>query len=297
MNRKEKLLNGIEFANPRVKGIEIGALCRPILSKLESQVFYVDYANKVFLQDRYKADPNVNIDEIVEVDGIWGKDSLAQATSAFSPVDYVLASHVIEHVPDLISWLQEIESVLSAQGRLTLAIPDQRYTFDHARNQTRLADLLNAYFCKARVPMAREVMEHVLSNQHVDVVQAWQGQYPSRRINTVQELNEVAWLAQDIAQNGNYHDVHCWTFTPLSFCLLMEDLARLELINFRCSAFYDTQTNDIEFFAQLEKSANRDQILESWTRLQSSLRRLDPLPKQPKVGRSFKAWIRRHLRG
>ena len=36
------------------KGIEIGALCSPIVEKNDGNIFYVDYADKAFLQNRYK---------------------------------------------------------------------------------------------------------------------------------------------------------------------------------------------------------------------------------------------------
>ncbi len=54
------------------------------------------------------------------------------------PADLLVASHVIEHVPDLITWLREIASVLKPTGQARLAIPDRRYTFDLLRVETQL---------------------------------------------------------------------------------------------------------------------------------------------------------------
>jgi predicted SAM-dependent methyltransferase len=35
----------------------------------------------------------------------------------------VIASHVIEHTPDLVTWLAEIRAILQPNGTLRLAIP------------------------------------------------------------------------------------------------------------------------------------------------------------------------------
>ncbi len=267
MDRAQKILYEIDFQNPATKGLEIGPLCRPIVSKKNGNIFYVDYADKAFLQKRYQNDPDVNILEIVETDGIWGANSLADAAREFSPVDYVIASHVIEHVPDLTSWLQEINQVLVPGGKVSLVIPDKRYTFDFARSLTSLADVLGAYFCRYRIPMPREVIDHVLSHQHIHVIDAWKGIYPAKRINTVDDLNGVALLSNDILKNNSYHDVHCWVFTPISFCKLMLELSRLELCNFLCSNFFNTQQNELEFFIHLEKSDNKKLIIASWEKI------------------------------
>jgi SAM-dependent methyltransferase len=289
MNRTQKILFEIDFKNPLVRGIEIGPLCRPIVEKKDGNIFYVDYADKAFLQKRYQHDPDVNIFEIVDTDGIWGANSLADAIREFSPVDYVIASHVIEHVPDVISWLQELDQVLMPGGRVSLVIPDKRYTFDFARSLTSIADLLGAYFGRYRIPMPREVIDHVLSHQHLHVVDAWNGAYPPKRIHTIDDLNGVAQLANDILKNNSYHDVHCWVFTPLSFCKLMLEFSRLELCNFLCRNFFNTQRNELEFFVQLQKSDNRKVIIESWEKI---IDLLEPSQKKSLVARGF-SYVRR----
>jgi 2-polyprenyl-3-methyl-5-hydroxy-6-metoxy-1,4-benzoquinol methylase len=45
----------------------------------------------------------------------------------------IAAHHVIEHVPDLIYWFEQIESLLAEDGSLCLSVPDRRYTFFYFR--------------------------------------------------------------------------------------------------------------------------------------------------------------------
>jgi 2-polyprenyl-3-methyl-5-hydroxy-6-metoxy-1,4-benzoquinol methylase len=47
------------------------------------------------------------MDKLVEVDAIWGQNTLTEALKG-QQVDYIVASHVIEHVPDLIHFLIQI---------------------------------------------------------------------------------------------------------------------------------------------------------------------------------------------
>jgi hypothetical protein len=74
MNRREKLVGGLNLATAR--GIEIGPLCQPIVDKAESQVLYVDHADTESLRRKFASDPNVDVDKILDIDGVWGGQSL-----------------------------------------------------------------------------------------------------------------------------------------------------------------------------------------------------------------------------
>jgi SAM-dependent methyltransferase len=50
--------------------------------------------------------------------------------------DFVLASHVLEHVANPLRALQEWKRVLSPQGTMLVIVPDRRGTFDHRRAPT-----------------------------------------------------------------------------------------------------------------------------------------------------------------
>ena len=64
----------------------------------------------------------------------------------------------------------------------------------------------------------------------------------------VHSLDE-ARSAISAARAGHYLDVHAWCFTPASFRVLIEDLATLDYIKCRETAFFPTEGN--EFFIAL----------------------------------------------
>ncbi|MCG8373181.1 MAG: class I SAM-dependent methyltransferase, partial [Balneolales bacterium] len=79
----------------------------------------MDHASTEALRAKYRDDSSVDISKIVEVDYIWGNENPFPTKSGQNKFDYVLASHVVEHVPDLIGWLKEIHSVLRVGGILS----------------------------------------------------------------------------------------------------------------------------------------------------------------------------------
>ncbi len=261
MNRKENLLFGLDIQH--ACGIEIGALASPVVSKQEGTILYVDYADTNVLRDRYKSDPNVDISKIVTVDAVWGEKSLGESINGES-VDYVIASHVIEHVPDFVTWLNELHSVLDKHGQVRLAIPDKRYSFDYLRQESRLSDILSAYVVRARVPQPREILDFCLNKVSIDTAAAWRNEIDIAKLTREFTYEGAMWLAHDVINHGTYHDVHCWVFTPHSFATLCHKLARFNLLKLACHRFVDTARNELEFFVALKDTADQREVVESW---------------------------------
>lgn len=71
MNRKQKLLDGLEL--PRLDGLEIGPLFRPVVTKSEGNVIYVDNADTESIRNKYRNDSSVDVASIVEIDAVWGR--------------------------------------------------------------------------------------------------------------------------------------------------------------------------------------------------------------------------------
>lgn len=59
--------------------------------------------------------------------------------------DFLIASHVLEHLPFPLAALQAWYEVLAPGGVLLLRVPDKRYTFDKDRARTPLARLIDEY--------------------------------------------------------------------------------------------------------------------------------------------------------
>ena len=269
MTRSEKLLSGLNLQAE--VGIEIGALDKPIIPPSTPHVFYVDHAETEVLRSKYQGDPYVNVDELVQVHGVWGEASLAQAAARVAPVDFVIASHVLEHVPDLIAWLRELASVLKPRGEVRLAIPDRRYTFDVLRGETRAADVLASHLAGARRPQAREILDYMTHMVGVDTWKIWDGSQDTASLTRQCSIEGSMAVARDSADNGNYHDVHCWVFTPLSFAVLMHDLASAAYHPFKCAGYFPTEHNTNEFFVTLQLCGDAEVAAASWKQLQQTI--------------------------
>jgi SAM-dependent methyltransferase len=74
--------------------------------------------------------------------------------------DFVVASHVMEHLVNPLLGLSEITRVLKHNGLCILILPDKRYTFDHLRPTTDLQELVQ-HFQNNRDE--KDVMDHVES--------------------------------------------------------------------------------------------------------------------------------------
>jgi Methyltransferase domain len=253
--RRDRLLTNLDL--PKMAGLEIGALASPLVKPTEGAIFFVDHADSESIRYKYANDKTVNPEDIVDVDAVWGDNTLQQCIGQDKKMDYVVASHVIEHVPDLITWLAEIQEVIKDQGSLRLAVPDRRYTFD--------------YLLKARRPLPRLIIEHCHMARVVDVAAAWRGKLDARELQSLSNLATGVEAAKDSILNGVYHDTHCWIFTPVSFANLFYQLAELDLVGFACERFFETPRDAFEFYVHLSPTTDRTRILDSWDSMKREL--------------------------
>ena len=259
ISRTEKMIGGLDVRN--LTGAEIGPLCRPVVRKEYGDILYVDHADTETLRGKYDGDPGVDVAAIVGIDAVWGANTLGEALGR--KIDYIIASHVIEHVPDLVTWLLELRSALKDGGQVRLAIPDKRFTFDHLRRESSLADVLTAYVLRARRPQMQQILDHRLNSAPIDCGMAWATCIGERPVCMEHTFEEALSIGQRFAVSDEYHDVHCWVFTPRSFAEMMRALVDKDLMDFGCEQFYDTGRNEIEFFVWL-KGMPKDLALLSW---------------------------------
>ena len=157
--RNAILRAGLDLA--ALRGLEIAPLAWPTVRRAEGRIRYIDHFDTETLRARYRDDPNVPTDDIVAVDALWGEQTLADCLGG-ETVDYIIASHVGEHVPDLVTWLAECDAVLAPGGELRLVLPDRRFSPDALRRDTNLTDVLAAHVLRARRPQVREVLDFLL---------------------------------------------------------------------------------------------------------------------------------------
>ena len=124
----------------RGSGIEIGALWRRFPVPSHARVWYVDRMTRASLEIHY---PELK-ERILEPNLIADATLLPVARGS---LNFLIASHVLEHLPFPLTALRAWYEALAAGGALLLKVPDKRYTFDAKRLRTPLARLIDECRC------------------------------------------------------------------------------------------------------------------------------------------------------
>lgn len=212
-------------------GLEIGPSHSPLAPKAEDfHVEILDHATAQDLRTKYR-NAGVNIDHIEEVDFVWRGEPLPETVGRQSCYDWIVASHVIEHTPDLVGFLADCQALLHETGRLILVIPDKRYCFDHFQNLTSTGDVLDAHQLGRTRPSPGRIFDHYANavRKGRSGTLSWHRHAPGalRLAHGTEEARD-AWRN---AQTGDeYIDVHNWRFTPESFRFIIDDLRDLGLL-------------------------------------------------------------------
>ncbi len=247
LSREEKALQALDKNG---NGIEIGPSYNPLAPKKKGfKVQTVDHLSAEDLRTKYTGH-GVDMDNIEEVDFIWEGQPLSDLLGKTSYYDWIIASHVIEHIPDPISFLQQCEAILKPGGILSLVIPDKRYCFDHFLPLTTTGNWLEAWAAKRIKPTSGQVFDFIVNSSKRDGNIAWvsDGKGPDSMAHTLEQA-AAEWL--DSNNSKEYIDVHCWRFMPLSFHLLLSDLQGLKMTTLGIKLEFDT--TGCEFHVSLEK--------------------------------------------
>jgi methyltransferase family protein len=272
-SRRDRMLYGLDPSSQQ--GVELGPLTTPIVHKHEGRILYVDHADTETIRAKYARHPHVDCARIVPIDVAWVSGRLQDAFEPGFQADYVLASPVIEHVPDLVTWLADIHDILAPSGLLRLAVPDRRYTFDFLRRETELHEVLDAYVQRATVPTPHVVLDHCLNFRTVDLHQAWRGTLDPANLPPTFSVAEAITNAREVTAQGAYLDVHCWVFTPTSFARLMEQATAAGLARFACVDVQFPRPFDNDFVTGLEPSDNVPAMVASWRQMRERAEQLD----------------------
>ena len=230
-------------------GLEIGPSINPIAPKRKGyNVHIVDHASADELRAKYRQQ-HVNLDNIEEVDFVSKGEPLTDLIGKTEYYDWIIASHVVELIPDLISFFQSCEKLLKPAGVLSLVVPDKRFCFDYFMPLTSTGVLLDAYAEKRVRPSPGQVFDHFANASIRDGAIAWADDQKGANalLHTFSEAKAQWQRAGDPGEG--YIDVHCWRFTPASFRLIISDLNSLGLTDLQILAEFDTV--GCEFYVSL----------------------------------------------
>ena len=241
LRRRDRSTEMLHRLNCSMSLIEIGPSHRPLVPKRAGwRTTVVDHASRDGLAAKY-ASHDLDLTALEEVDVIWSGGDLARHFSdeKLGRYDAIVASHVIEHMPDPISFLKSAISLLSSTGLIILAIPDRRYSFDFFAPLTSTADWLTAHEAKAQTHTKRAAFNHVAYAASEAGKISWRDA-PLGDLKLVHTLAEAEthFLTASDSGAGCYVDYHAWRFTPSSFMLVLLEtiiLCRLDLCLVECT--------------------------------------------------------------
>ena len=267
--------------------LEIGPLHAPICGRPPARVKYIDAFTTKELRDHYASDPNVDTAAIVDVDYVWRGERYSDLIK--DRFDSVVTSHNIEHVPCLVSFLNNLESVLCSGGSVYLAVPDKRYCFDHFKSDTSISDVLDAFFEKRQAIPPSALVRQALLVTHNEAIRHWNGDHGAPAFSNPEEfvvrLRRMSGEAAQPAALKDAHtsceknvtgarpgmleglgalynldtcvhtgDQHAWIFTPGSFAEIIFLLNHLGLTKLFVDRLHPTAYASHEFYAVLSKA-------------------------------------------
>lgn len=251
----DKMLTGI---TKEQFGLEIGPSLRPCAPKGKGyHVEIVDFMGRQELVERYSS-MGLDTSQIEEVDYIWDGHSYAETTGRINSYDYIIASHVIEHVPDFIGFLQDCSRMLKMNGVLSLAVPDKRFTLDHFRMVTTTGKVINDYLSGEKygsMGALTDYWNHVVSRDGRTSWSRLRERFLKKSYAFVhdEEFNRKGY--KDCLGVQAIRDFHQNVFTPASFELLIYELWEYELIDLRIAKLYVTSA--AEFIVSMRKAKER----------------------------------------
>jgi hypothetical protein len=236
MQHRKYFAENIDLASA---GLEIGAFDLPFVEPGEGNCEFADFRSMDELQTMAAAIEGHNPEFVVPVSYDLRK-GYSEISKQF---DWIVASHVIEHVPDLIWWLNILASKLKPNGTVFFVVPDKRYIWDVHRHVTTLTDVVEAHRAGQQTPSFRQVFDHYyLQAPMLDPGQLWSGVQPGPPMRNYAIAAERAHSAL-----VRHEDAHCSVFTPESFAQLMSDLTNAGLITLRLSNIRPTMLNQMDF--------------------------------------------------
>lgn len=177
------------------RGIEIGGLWKKFKVRSDAKVWYVDRLSTKDLAKHYSEIQT----EIVAPDVVADGESLP-----LRGLDFIIASHVLEHLPLPLKALRSWYDALRSGGALLLKIPDKRFTFDHQRERTPLKHLIDEYEDPNRMDVRAHYADWV---EHVNGKKLHSPEFEEELGSLMNENYSIhyhAWIDRDIREIIEY---------------------------------------------------------------------------------------------
>jgi SAM-dependent methyltransferase len=233
-------------------GLEIGPSHAPLFPRSRGHsVDILDHASAADLRAKYSG-LGVATDAIEEVDFISDGRLMHDVIGKRACYDYIVSSHVIEHVTDFVGYFLSCEKLLKPGGVAVLAIPDKRFCFDAFQALTTTGEVLEAHSEGQKRHKPSTVFDFYANIASMPIGGAWD-QTTTGTINLDQSLSSAKSYYDKACSSAEYLDVHGWRFTPNSFRLIMRDLYEIGILELKEKTFFENGI--FEFYIGFSREA------------------------------------------
>ncbi|MBB5577959.1 hypothetical protein [Rhizobium paranaense] len=232
-------------------GLEIAPYFNPTLKRPDFNVHYTDYIGNDEIAAKAAENPTAGGREIPKIDYIWEPGvPLKLCAPAAMMYDYALASHVMEHVPNPIGWLNEILETMRVGAQLRLVLPDKRRNNDYFRSETTFAQVVAYWLDRPPVPTPRQVCDFLSASLDDRLRNGFDEKgIPKNLVRTYTDAEAVDF-AEFVYNERQYIDVHCTVWSPSHFEAVMRRVAELGILNADINIVSETP---LEFVVDLTK--------------------------------------------
>ena len=200
-------------------GLEIGGLNSPMPKHEGMNVTYVDQVPLARLREQY---PEFSHIDLVAPDFIDDAQTLASVDD--TTYDFVIASHVIEHLTDPIGAIKQWCRVLKPGGLIYLVTPDKRKIFDRFRPRTLLSHLVSDYWYSGEYEREQLDWHHFV--EYVDLVD-------NRHFGNARSPSQIVDHAKQV-QDACY-SIHLHCFLPIDMTNMLnwinENVVGIEVLS------------------------------------------------------------------
>lgn len=254
---REIAANYIKNSQSRI--LELGPLNRCLLDRSKfKNYFFGDIRSTEEIKELYKGNEylektglKVDIDSVINIDFVI-KSTYKETFKNIEKFDYVIVSHVLEHIPNLLFFFKDIQNVLKPDGELIILYPDRRFCFDALRTDTYFSDVYDVYINEGK-NTARRVLDfftNVLSENNPRNFWSTGTDILFNKVDRDYKKNLKLYKNTTLGQTEG--DVHYWPFSDYAFLKFLLEAKNYELLPFSIKKFIPTQVNTQEFLIVLK---------------------------------------------
>ena len=219
---------------PEGSGLELSPYFEPFLAKSEYNILYTDYIGTDEIRAKAAQNPGLEGREVPAVDFVWTPGRpLIECAPPNVQFDYAIASHVMEHVPNPVGWINDVLTVMKTGGRLALFLPDRRRTSDYFRQETQYHQLVQWWIEQPVVPTPGQVLDFMsLAFEHrhgLDI--PWAELDGGKTLPPFYNTNFALDAAILVHNEMHYVDVHCSVWNAETFKGVFDKVVEAGLLN------------------------------------------------------------------